>query len=181
MLLSGLNCWENGTPLARAAMYAQGPHVHVATWPGSPAVAHDVSRIVAIGGHLFVVSAGAVLRARHLPDDRELRNEMREAHRVDTSGGSIIVAPDGTVIAAAEKGGETLLVADLDLARVGCRPSRFRPSGPLQPTRRAARGRRPQTARARALHRLTSPELGFREFRELVENPPQLLHVLSKR
>lgn len=127
--LSGLNCWENWMPLARAAMYAQGPHVHVATWPGSPAVAHDVSRFVAMEGRLFVVSAGAVLRAEHLPDDWELRNEMLEAHRVYASGGSIIVAPDGTVIAEAEKGEETLLVADLDLARVRAARHNFDPAG----------------------------------------------------
>ena len=95
-----------------------GPHVRVAAWPGSPAVAHDVSRFVAMEERLFVVNSGAVLRAERLPDDWELRNELLEAHRVDASGGSIIVAPDGTVIAEAEKGEETLLVADLDLARV---------------------------------------------------------------
>lgn len=127
--LSGLNCWENWMPLARAAMYAQGPQIHVAVWPGSPEISHDISRFVAMEGRLFVISSGAVLRDEHLPKDFALRSEMFDAHNRYASGGSIIVAPDGTVLAQAEEHDETILFADLDLALVREARQNFDPAG----------------------------------------------------
>jgi len=127
--VSGLNCWENWMPLARAAMYAQGSQVHIATWPGSPGVSHDISRFVALEGRLFVVSSGAVLRDEHLPDDFSLREEMLAAHRRYASGGSIIVAPDGTTLAEAEPHEETIIFADLDFDLLRRERQNFDPSG----------------------------------------------------
>ena len=116
-------------PLARAAMYAQGPRVHVATWPGSPGVSHDISRFVAMEGRLFVVSAGAVLTEDDLPEGFELNAAMRAEGPRYASGGSIIVAPDGEVVAVAERNEETILVADLDLALVRAARHNFDPTG----------------------------------------------------
>lgn len=127
--VSGLNCWENWMPLARTAMYAQGPQVHVAAWPGSPGVSHDISRFVAMEGRLFVVSSGAVLRGEHIPDDFPLRQEMLDAHHRYASGGSIIVAPDGTILAQAEPHEECILYADLDLELVRQARHNFDPTG----------------------------------------------------
>lgn len=127
--VSGLNCWENWMPLARAAMYAQGPEVHVATWPGSPEISHDISRFVAMEGRLFVISSGAVLRDEHLPEDLSVRQEMLDVHHRYASGGAIIVAPDGTVLAQAEKHDEVIIYADLDLSLVRETRQNFDPSG----------------------------------------------------
>lgn len=127
--LSGLSCWENWMPLARTALYAQGAQVHAATWPGSPGASHDASRFVAREGRLFVVSAGAVLRAEHLPDDFALRQEMLDAGDSYCSGGSIIVGPDGTVLAEASDHEECLLVADLDLGLLARERHNFDPAG----------------------------------------------------
>ena len=127
--VSGLNCWENWMPLARAALYAQGTEVHVATWPGSPATSHDVSRFVAREGRVFVVSSGAVLQARHLPDDFPLRDEMLAAGDRYNSGGAIIVAPDGSVLAEAPPHEECLITADLDLALGREQRHNFDPAG----------------------------------------------------
>ena len=127
--VSGLNCWENWMPLARAAMYVQGPQVHIATWPGSPEISHDISRFVAMEGRLFVISSGAVLRDEHLPDDLSVREEMLDAHHRFASGGSIIVAPDGTVLAQADKHDETIIYADLDLDLVRQARQNFDPAG----------------------------------------------------
>ncbi len=127
--VSGLNCWENWMPLARAAMYAQGPQVHVATWPGSPQISHDISRFVAMEGRLFVVSSGAVLRDEHLPDELAVKEQMLDLHHRFSSGGSIIVAPDGTVLAQADKHDETIIYADLDLDLVRQERQNFDPTG----------------------------------------------------
>ena len=127
--LGGLNCWENWMPLARTALYAQGEQIHVATWPGAPHLTTDISRFVALEGRVFVVSAGAVLRAEHLPEDFALRDEVVAVRSRFTSGGSIIVGPDGEVLAEADKHAETLLFADLDLTRVREERQNFDPAG----------------------------------------------------
>lgn len=127
--VSGLNCWENWMPLARAALYAQGPEVHVATWPGSPEISLDISRFVAMEGRLFVVSSGAVLTEDHLPDDLAVKNEMIDVHHRFASGGAIIVGPDGTVLAQADRHEETIIYADLDLSAVREARQNFDPTG----------------------------------------------------
>jgi nitrilase len=127
--VSGLNCWENWMPLARAAMYAQGPQVHIATWPGSPEISHDISRFVAMEGRMFVISSGAVLREEHLPADLPLRDQMLDIHHRYASGGAIIVAPDGTILAQADKHEETIIYADLDLEIVRQERQNFDPTG----------------------------------------------------
>lgn len=127
--VSGLNCWENWMPLARAAMYAQGTKIHVSVWPGSPSITHDNCRFVAQEGRVFVIGAGAVLRAEHLPGDFALRDEMLAAGNRYASGGSIIVAPSGEVLAEAERHEETILYADCDTALVDAERHNFDPSG----------------------------------------------------
>ena len=128
-MVSGLNCWENWMPLARTALYAQGTQVHIATWPGSPELTRDISRFVAMEGRVFVVSSGAVLREEHLPADLAVRDAMADAHHRYASGGSIIVAPDGSVLAEADKHEETIIYADLDLAEVRKARQKFDPAG----------------------------------------------------
>lgn len=127
--VSGLNCWENWMPLARTAMYSQGTQIHVAAWPGSPAITHDISRFIALEGRVFVVSSGAVLRGEHVPDDFVLKQAMLDEGDVFSSGGAIIVAPDGSTLAEAEPGEETIIYADLDMEMIGRERHNFDPTG----------------------------------------------------
>jgi nitrilase len=127
--VSGLNCWENWMPLARTALYAQGTEIHVAAWPGSPGASHDVSRFIAREGRMFVVSSGAVLRARDVPEHFALRDELLAEGDRFASGGAIIVGPDGSVLAEAEPDADCLLTADLDLAVVREQRHNFDPTG----------------------------------------------------
>jgi nitrilase len=127
--VSGLNCWENWMPLARTAMYAQGTQVHVASWPGSAAISHDISRFMAMEGRVYVVSSGGILRSEHIPDDFLLKEAMLAETDVFSSGGSIIVAPDGSILAQAEAGVETIITAEIDLAMVARERHNFDPTG----------------------------------------------------
>lgn len=127
--VSGLNCWENWMPLARTAMYAQGTQIHVAAWPGSPGVSHDISRFIAREGRVFVVSSGAVLRAEHIPDDFVLKKALLEETSEFSTGGAIIVSPDGEVLAEGAPGDETIITANLDLDLVGRERQNFDPTG----------------------------------------------------
>jgi nitrilase len=112
-----------------AAMWAQGPEVPVATWPGSPGIARDASRFVAMEGRVFVVSAGAVLREEHVPDDFPLLPAMLEFGTRWASGGAMIYAPDGTLIVEAEPHAETIIFADLDLDVVRAERQNFDSAG----------------------------------------------------
>lgn len=127
--VSGLNCWENWMPLARAAMWAQGPQVHVATWPGSTATSIDATRFAAMEGRVFVVSAGAVLRQADVAADFPLLDEMLQHGNRWASGGSMIVAPDGRTIAHAPDHEEAILTAEIDLAEVREARHNFDPAG----------------------------------------------------
>jgi nitrilase len=80
-------------------------------------------------GRLFVVSAGAVLREEHLPQDFPLRDEMVATHNRFASGGSIIIDPEGTVLAEAAKHEECVLHATLDLGMVRAARQNFDPAG----------------------------------------------------
>lgn len=127
--VSGLNCWENWMPLARAAMWAQGPQIHVATWPGSTATSVDATRFAAMEGRVFVVSAGAVLRRSDIRDDFPVLDQMVEHGDIWASGGSMIVAPDGRTVAHAPDREEQILIAEIDLAEVREARHNFDPAG----------------------------------------------------
>ena len=78
---------------------------------------------------MFVISAGAVLTSEHVADDFPLLDQMLEAGNRWSSGGSMIVGPDGDVIVAAETHCEQIIYADLDLALVREERQNFDPSG----------------------------------------------------
>ncbi|MCP3972962.1 MAG: carbon-nitrogen hydrolase family protein [bacterium] len=127
--VGGLNCWENWMPLTRAAMYAQGPQLHIATWPGSPWLTKDISRFIAREGRLYVLSVGAVLRAEHIPADFPLRDKMMAVGDRFGSGGTMIVGPDGRTITGPLKDEETIVYADIDLDLVRRERHNFDPTG----------------------------------------------------
>jgi nitrilase len=78
---------------------------------------------------MFVVSSGAVLRADDVPEHLALREALLAEGDRFTSGGAIIVAPDGSVLAEAEPDVECLLTADLDLSSVREHRHNFDPTG----------------------------------------------------
>ncbi|MFW2382587.1 MAG: nitrilase-related carbon-nitrogen hydrolase, partial [Acidimicrobiales bacterium] len=127
--LTGLNCWENWMPLARAAMYAHGSQIHVATWPGSTSLTEDITRFVAREGRVFVVSVGAVYRAEHIPADFPLRDELLAHGSRYYNGGTMVAGPDGKVIAGPLRHEQEILVVDLDLDLVRRHRQNFDPAG----------------------------------------------------
>ena len=123
--LGTLICWEHWMPLARAAMHNLGEHVHVAAWPTVRESHQIASRHYAMEGRCFVLAAGLVQVKDDLLDGLErvgsdsAARELLEAipGEVLNRGGTLIAAPDASVIAQAGEGEETLL-AELDLNAV---------------------------------------------------------------
>lgn len=127
--VSGLSCWENWMPLPRAAMYAQGTQLHIATWPGSSHLTKDITRFIAREGRVYVMSVGAVLRAEHIPDDFPLKEKMLAVGDRYYNGGTMIVGPDGETIDGPIVHEERLVYADLDLDFVRRERYNFDPTG----------------------------------------------------
>jgi nitrilase len=121
--VGGLACWEHWMPLARFAMHAKGEQIHVAAWPevGDPELHRFCTRHYAFEGRCFALCVmGARLRPEDLPDDFELREAMgaTDDFVAVRGGGTCVFAPDGTVVADSVAGEETIVYADLDLARI---------------------------------------------------------------
>ena len=122
--VGSLICWEHWMPLARAAMHNLGESVHVAAWPTVRESYAIASCHYAMEGRCFVLAAGLVQHKADVFDGLErlgensgAAKELVEAIETDVlnCGGSLIAAPDASVIAQAGEGEETL-VAELDLS-----------------------------------------------------------------
>ncbi len=64
-------------PLARAALYAEGPSLHVAIWPGSVRLTQDITRFIAKEGRCFVMSAGSVWTQEAIAQGVPYREEIK--------------------------------------------------------------------------------------------------------
>ncbi|WP_340587972.1 carbon-nitrogen hydrolase family protein [Erythrobacter alti] len=122
-IVGSLICWEHWMPLARAAMHNLGESIHVAAWPTVRESYAISSRHYAMEGRCFVLAAGLVQSKDDVLDGLERAGGSSEARElleaipgdVLNAGGSLIAAPDASVIAQAGAGEETLF-AELDLS-----------------------------------------------------------------
>ena len=95
--IGSLICWENYTPLARFALYAQGCEVYIApTWDaGSSWV--STMRHIALEGWCWVLGIGSAMRGKDMPADFPQRAKMfRNLDEWFNPDDSVIVAPDGS-------------------------------------------------------------------------------------
>jgi aliphatic nitrilase len=121
--MSGLICGENSNPLAVFALTAEGTRIHVMSWPnhfptsGDPMRNRVVvdSQAFAQMSKAFVISACGVVdepMIRMLRAGPEAEKFLRDA---DCCGGSVIVAPNGRILAGPMGAEEGILYADCNL------------------------------------------------------------------
>jgi len=127
-----LICGENTNTLARFALLAQGEQVHVATYP--PAwpfrrAAGDVrdynlgeairlrSAAHAFEGKVFNVVSSCALDADAITQLSQADCKMKELLQAAPAPVSIIVGPDGELLAGPVTAGEGMVVAEIDIAR----------------------------------------------------------------
>ena len=127
--LGGLNCYENWLPLARQALYEQGEQLHVAAWPGDLDVTQNISQFIAMEGRIYVVSVSGLLRVKDIPDQFPLKQQLTEGRDIINNGGSMIVAPGGTVIAGPVTNEECVIYADVDIDTVMAEHLKLDPAG----------------------------------------------------
>ncbi len=127
--VGGLNCWENWIPAVRHVMYAQGVDIHVAAWPGNVRNTEEITRFIALEGRCFVLSASSLLTRAAVPDDFAPKDQAFGDQDMLYNGGSAIAGPDGRWLVEPVAGEETLVWADIDLARVREERQNFDPAG----------------------------------------------------
>jgi len=121
--VGGLICWENRMPLARYAVYRQGPQIWVAPTADDTDGWLASMRHIAIESGAFVVSVPQYIPASAFPEDFPV--PLPEGKTVFGEGGAAIVEPTwGNVIAGPLRGEEGILVADCDL-RAGLHAKRW--------------------------------------------------------
>ena len=111
--LSGLLCWENYMPLARFSLAAGGEQIHAApTWDrGEPWI--STMRHVAKEGRCFVVSACQAFHKDHISDALEFKDTyLGDVEGWINPGLSLIVDPDGKIVAGPLEAEEGILYAD---------------------------------------------------------------------
>ena len=120
--IGGLICWENRMPLARYALYRQGPQIWVApTADDSDGwIAH--MRAIAIESGAFVISAPQFIPRAAFPADFPVALPDRDVYG---RGGAVIVEPTwGEIVAGPLYDEEGMVVHDCDL-RAGLHAKRW--------------------------------------------------------
>jgi predicted amidohydrolase len=111
--VGGLICWENRMPLARYAVYRQGPQIWVAPTADDSDGWLASMRHIAIESGAFVVSVPQYIPRSAFPDDFPVPLPDKE---VFGRGGAAIIEPTwGKVIAGPLYDEEGIIVADCDL------------------------------------------------------------------
>jgi nitrilase len=123
--VGGLICWENLMPLARFALYESGVEVYLAPTADDSEAWHDSMKHIARESRAFVLSCCVFQRASSYPDDVHLS----EGDELLGSGGSAILAPDGSYLAGPLWNEEGVLYAELDPQRLYEARQRFDPAG----------------------------------------------------
>jgi len=135
--IGGLICWENYMPLARFHLYAQG----IDLWIAPTLAVGDgwiaTMRHLARENRMFVVAVNPVLHADQVPASFPARDRVLAPGYLEENGpwleegNTVIVAPDGTVLAGPVREREETLVLDLDLGAVAAARRFLDPVGHL--------------------------------------------------
>jgi nitrilase len=113
--IGGLICWENRMPLARYAVYREGPQIWAApTADDSDGwIAH--MRAIAIESGAYVVATPQFIPRSAFPADFPVALPDREVYG---NGGAVIVEPtSGDIVAGPLYGEEGMVIHDCDLRR----------------------------------------------------------------
>ena len=114
--VGGLICWENRMPLARYAVYRNGPQIWVAPTADDSDGWLASMRHIAIESGAFVVSVPQLIPAAAFPPDFPV--QLPAGKDLFGRGGAAIIEPtSGEVVAGPLYDEEGIVVADCDLRR----------------------------------------------------------------
>ena len=115
--VGALICWENYMPLARFSLYEQGVQIYLApTWDKSEAWIASM-RHIAREGRVYVIACNQALHRDDVPDAWGFKDAFPPGTEWINSGNSVIVDPEGAVIAGPLADREDILTAEIDPGR----------------------------------------------------------------
>jgi nitrilase len=131
--LGGLICWENYMPLARFYLYSQGVDV----WLAPTLAVGDgwiaTMRHIAREGRCYVIGVNPCVHIDQIPADFPDRDRVWRTGQDDREwvepGNTVIVGPNGEILAGPIRHEETILTAELDIADVHAARRMFVPFG----------------------------------------------------
>jgi nitrilase len=131
--LGGLICWENYMPLARFYLYSQGVDV----WLAPTLAVGDgwiaTMRHIAREGRCYVIGVNPCVHIDQIPADFPDRDRVWRTGQDDGEwvepGNTVIVGPNGEILAGPIRREETILTAELDIAEVHAARRMFDPVG----------------------------------------------------
>ncbi|MFL5823412.1 MAG: carbon-nitrogen hydrolase family protein [Solirubrobacteraceae bacterium] len=114
--VGGLICWENRMPLARHAVYRNGPQIWIAPTADDSDGWLASMRHIAIESGAFVVSVPQFISASAFPDDFPV--PLPAGKEIFGRGGAAVIDPEwGDVVAGPLYDEEGIVMADCDLRR----------------------------------------------------------------
>lgn len=117
--LSTLICWENYMPLARYALYAQGVEIYVAPTYDAGERWISTMRHIAREGGCWVIGSGFALKASDIPESFPGKKQLfPDADEWINQGDSVVVAPDGRIVAGPLRHEYGVLYADVELGLI---------------------------------------------------------------
>ncbi len=127
----GLTCWENYMPLTRFYVYSQGVDIWTAPTLASGDAWIATMQHIAREGRCYVIGVNPCMHLDQIPADFPHRDRVRRADQDEwvEPGNSVIVDPDGAVLAGPARHEETILYADIDLTAVRAARRYFDPVG----------------------------------------------------
>jgi nitrilase len=114
-----LICWENYMPLARYSLYAQGVEIYIAPTYDTGEGWISTMRHIALEGRCWVLGSGTVIRGSDIPDDFPAREQLfPDRDEWINDGDSVVVDPQGRLVAGPLHREAGILFADIDVTLV---------------------------------------------------------------
>lgn len=126
-ILGGLICWENYMPLARMAMYQKGVQIYIAPTADSRDNWTATMKHIALEGRCFVLGCNQFFTKSMYP--APYKKLAAEEPELMCRGGSVIVAPNGEVLAGPLFDEAGALTAEIDLKEIVRGKLDFDPNG----------------------------------------------------
>ncbi len=132
--LGGLTCWENRMPLARFFVYSRGIDIWFAPTLDTDDGWIATLRHIAQEGGCYVVGINPCLHVDQIPKNFPNRDRVWRPSKWNDpdwpeQGNSVIVGPDGEIIAGPARHEETILTAEVDLTNARAERNWFDPVG----------------------------------------------------
>lgn len=111
--MGGLICWENLMPFARVSMYQKGVQIYIAPTADSRTTWTASMQHIAMEGKCFVLGCNQFFQKSMYP--KKYQHFIKSEKENICTGGSIIVDPQGQIIAGPLFDKSGILIAEIDL------------------------------------------------------------------